>query len=234
MVTLSKSKIPKIKSKNVFYQIFFKIDETIKLLNTNTLFVGLMMFVMNIASRFVNIKLSRSMEGYMKFSFSKDILVFAIAFIGTRDLYWALIITLIFILFMDYLFNENSSFCCLPESFTSKHIALLDESMDSSGNSMGKGGSGIMGMGVPVKDSSISGAPGLGYSIGSKDSQGKKMAIDDWGKITEEEKKKISEVLLEMRGDSSYSSIGSGVGNSGNTNRRLNDGPISSLYSSYR
>jgi hypothetical protein len=222
MPTASKINSAKLKSNNLFLQSFFKIHEGIKFLNTNTLFVGLMMFTMNIASRFVNIKLSRSMEGYMKFSFSKDILVFAIAFIGTRDLYWALIITLVFILFMDYLFNESSSFCCLPESFTSHHISLLDETMDSSG----KGGNGIMGgignMGVSVNNSSISGAPGLGYSTGSKDSHGKTMAMDIWGEITEEEKKRVSEVLTEMRN-----------GNN-NTQRVLNDGPISSLYSSYR
>jgi hypothetical protein len=228
MPTASKTKIPKIKSKNIFLQYFLKLHEGIKFLNSNTLFVGLMMFVMNIASRFVNIKLSRSMEGYMKFSFSKDILVFAIAFIGTRDLYWALIITLIFILFMDYLFNEDSSLCCLPESFTSHHIALLDDAMNSSGKG---GGSGIMGgMGVSVNNSSISGAPGIGYSTGSKDSHGHKMQDEDvWGEMTEEEKRKVSEVLTEMRGGS-FSSIGE----IGKTHQILNDGPISSLYSSYR
>jgi hypothetical protein len=233
MPTASKSKIPKIKTENIFYQAFLKIDETIKFLNTNTLFVGLMMFVMNIASRFVNIKLSRSMEGYMKFSFSKDILVFTIAFIGTRNLYWALFITLLFIVFMDYLFNENSAFCCLPESFTDKHIALLEQATDSSGNLFGgKGGSGVMGMGVAMKDSSISGAPGLGYSTGYQDSQGQKMAVEDLGPITEEEKQKITQVLLQMRGGAGggYSSIGQ-ANYSGN--RKLNDGPISSLYSSY-
>jgi hypothetical protein len=231
MSTSSKTKIPKIKSKNVFFRTFLKLHEGIKFLNSNTLFVGLMMFVMNIASRFVNIKLSRSMEGYMKFSFSKDILVFAIAFIGTRDLYWAVIITLLFILFMDYLFNEDSSLCCLPESFTSHHIALLDEAMDTSGKGVS---SGIMGgIGVSVNNSSISGAPGIGYSTGSKDSHGNKMQDEEnWGEMTEEEKKKVSEVLTEMRGGppSSFSSIGE----IGKTHQMLNDGPISSLYSSYR
>ena len=227
MPTASKSKIPR--TKNVFYSSFLKIDETIRFLNTNTLFVGLMMFVMNIASRFVNIKLSRSMEGYMKYSFSKDILVFTIAFIGTRDLYWALIITFAFILFMDYLFNEDSSYCCLPESFKTKHIALLEEARN---NPSAPGGNGMMGsIGVPVKDSSISGAPGIGYSTGSKDSQGKSMAVDDdilaMGEMTEEEKKRVSQVLSEMRS-------GSKAAAGGNAGRVMNDGPISSLYSSYR
>jgi hypothetical protein len=209
----------KIKTKNSFYRAFLKFDETINFLNTNTLFIGLMMFVMNIASRFVNIRLSRSMEGYMKFSFSKDILVFAIAFIGTRDLYWALVITLLFMLCTDFLLNEESAFCCLPESFTSHHISMLDKSLDASGNvtkSGEKGGNKVIpGIGVNLNNSSISGAPGLGYSTGNK------MEIEeDIGELTEEEKKKVSEVLANMRGN------GSGW-------KKRDDGPMSALYSSY-
>jgi hypothetical protein len=237
MATSNKIKISKIKTKNVFLQSFFKLHQGIKFLNSNTLFVGLMMFVMNIASRFVNIKLSRSMEGYMKFSFSKDILVFAIAFIGTRDLYWALIITLIFILFMDYLLNEESSLCCLPETFTSHHIALLED--DSQNNSSKKVGNGMLGgIGVAVNNSSISGAPGLGYSTGSKDSNGNKIQEEEnWGEMTEEEKKKVTEVLTKMRGGSPLTSFSS-IGEIGNSQYISNDGQMSSSssssYSSYQ
>jgi hypothetical protein len=53
-------------------------------------------------------------------------LVFAIAWMGTRDIYTALIIMLVFILCMDYLLNEESYFCCLPENFTNYHVSLLD------------------------------------------------------------------------------------------------------------
>ena len=189
--------IKKIKiSKNIFYQYFLKIDKYVNFLNTNTLFVGLMMFTMNIASRFVTIKLSRSMEGYMKYSFSKDILVFTIAFIGTRNVYWALLITLIFIICMDYLFNEESMFCCLPESFTSKHITLLESNANNPPSSP---------FGVLPKNNSIPGAPGLGYSTGSKDQEGHNMQQNElldnnnWGELSEDEKQKITQVLSEMR-----------------------------------
>ena len=77
-----------------------------------------MIITLNIASRFVTIKLSKSMESYLKYTFSKQILVFAIAWMGTRDIYTAFIIMAIFTLCMDYLFNEDSWFCILPETFT--------------------------------------------------------------------------------------------------------------------
>lgn len=86
-----------------------------------------MIILLNIASKFAHFKLSKSMESYLKFTFSRLVLVFAIAWVGTRDIYTALIICLMFTLCMDFLFNEESRFCCLPEAFTDYHVALLDE-----------------------------------------------------------------------------------------------------------
>jgi hypothetical protein len=95
-------------------------------INNSKLFAGLMIIVLNIASKFVTIKLSKTMEAYLKFTFSRDILVFAIAWMGTRDIYIALIITGIFMLCMDYFFNEESAYCCLPSNFTDYHVSLIN------------------------------------------------------------------------------------------------------------
>jgi hypothetical protein len=83
-----------------------------------------MIIILNIASRFVNLKLSKNVELYLKHTFSKQILVFAIAWMGTRDIYVALLVTIGFIIIVDYLCNEDSSFCCLPEAFTEYHLEL--------------------------------------------------------------------------------------------------------------
>jgi len=92
--------------------------------NNSKIFAGLMIIILNIASKFVNFKFSKSIEMYLKHTFSKQVLVFAIAWMGTRDIYIAILITIIFIIFMDYIFNEDSMFCCLPESFTNYHLEL--------------------------------------------------------------------------------------------------------------
>ena len=68
------------------------------------------------------------MESYLKFTFSRDILIFAMAWMGTRDIYVALFITLAFSICMNYLFNEESAFCCLPETFTEYHTSKLEDS----------------------------------------------------------------------------------------------------------
>jgi hypothetical protein len=114
------------KVKTSFLGPFSLLHDHIMTLNNSKIFAGCMIIVLNIASKFVNVKLSKTMESYLKHTFSRDMLVFAIAWMGTRDIYTALIIMLVFILFMDYLLNEESSFCCLPENFTDYHVSLLD------------------------------------------------------------------------------------------------------------
>jgi len=106
--------------------IFQYLNNNVYAINNSKLFAGLMIIILNIASKFVTIKLSKTMESYLKYTFSRDILVFAIAWMGTRDIYIALFITFIFVICVEYVFNENSMFCCLPEHFTDYHVSLLD------------------------------------------------------------------------------------------------------------
>ena len=116
----------KSKSNNYIHDIFNYVNNNVMAINNSKMFAGLIIITLNIASKFVTIKLSKTMESYLKFTFSRDILVFSIAWMGTREIYIALIITLIFKICIDYLFNENSAFCCLSESFTNYHVSLLD------------------------------------------------------------------------------------------------------------
>ena len=109
--------------------IIKSLDKNVQFLNTSKVFAGIMIILLNISSRHVNIKLSKSVESYLKHTFSKQILVFTIAWMGSRDIYTALIITIIFIVITEYLFNEESSFCCLSESFTDYHLNI-DENGD--------------------------------------------------------------------------------------------------------
>ena len=120
-------KIPKIPKKpSEFSGILNYIHNKVNTINQSKIFAGLMIIIINIASKFVNFKVSKTMESYLKFNFSRDILVFAITWMGTRDIYIAIGMTLLFIILADYLMNENSSFCCLPKSYTSKQVAKLD------------------------------------------------------------------------------------------------------------
>jgi len=104
-------------------EIFFDYTKNI---NDSKLFAGLVILVLNISSKFVSVPLSKTMESYVKHSFSRHILVFAMAWMGTRDIFIALIITILFFVLMEFFLNEQSSWCVLPEGFTSYHVGLLE------------------------------------------------------------------------------------------------------------
>jgi hypothetical protein len=111
---------------NILYNSVLYLNHKILTLNGSKLFAGLVIITLNISSKFVTIKLSKSMEAYLKYTFSRDVLIFAMAWMGTRDIYIALLMTLLFKVCANYLFNENSRFCLLPEQFTTYHSTLAE------------------------------------------------------------------------------------------------------------
>jgi hypothetical protein len=115
------------KKQNAFQNLLNYLNNHVNTLNNSKLFAGLMIIILNIASRFVTIKLSKTAESYLKFTFSRDILIFAIAWMGTRDIYIALVVVIGFIIVVDFIFNENSQFCVLSENFTDYHTGLLND-----------------------------------------------------------------------------------------------------------
>lgn len=116
----------KEKKAPVVATFFEYINNNIIALNQSKIFAGIMIIIINIASKFVTFKFSKTMESYLKFTFSRNVLVFAITWMGTRDIYIAILMTLLFIFIVDYLMNENSQLCCLPSSFINKHVAMLE------------------------------------------------------------------------------------------------------------
>jgi hypothetical protein len=105
----------------------FKFLTLLKTLNDNKFFAGIIMLVMNIGSKYISIELSKTQENYIKYSLGRQILIFAILWMGTRDIVTALILTIAFILFADYLFNEHSQYCIIPDQYKELNIVLDTE-----------------------------------------------------------------------------------------------------------
>ena len=112
--------------KSTFTGMLEHLHSSIQRINESKVFAGLMIITLNIVSKYVNIGLSKTMESYLKYTFSRQLLVFSIAWMGTRDIYIAFFITFIFSICTDYLFNEDSIFCILSEDFRDYHSTLLD------------------------------------------------------------------------------------------------------------
>lgn len=108
------------------------LHSNIQRINESKIFAGLMIITLNIVSKYVNLGLSKSMESYLKYTFSRQLLVFSIAWMGTRDIYIALFITIIFTICAEYLFNEDSVFCVLSEDFRDYHSTLIDNDKNNS------------------------------------------------------------------------------------------------------
>jgi len=119
----------KIKSLGDFFsRMSSLVHNHVMEINQSKIFAGIIIIILNISTKYVNLKLSKTVESYLKHTFSRDILVFAISWMGTRDIYIATLMTVLFIIFIDFILNEESTFCCLPEHFTDYHIGLLDSS----------------------------------------------------------------------------------------------------------
>jgi hypothetical protein len=110
-------------SKNLWEYLSNRTDA----INNSKVFAGIMILFMNITSKHVNIKIPKVLESYLKNDFSRNVLIFIICWIGTRDFVVSIFLALFFIILFDYVLNEESPYCCLPESFTDYHVDRLEK-----------------------------------------------------------------------------------------------------------
>ena len=65
-------------------------------LNSSKFFAGVMMILLNIGSKYITVKLSKSQEAYLRNYVLREVLIFAIVFTATKDIYISLILTAVF------------------------------------------------------------------------------------------------------------------------------------------
>ena len=121
-----------IQETNIFTPLFNGLgylNNHVMYLNNSKFFAGIIMILLNIGSKFITIQFSKSTEEYMKFTLSKQIIVFAMAWMGTRDIYVALGLTAVFTILSEHLFNEESTLCVVPHDFRVLH-KLADSNND--------------------------------------------------------------------------------------------------------
>lgn len=101
----------------MYMNIISLINNSILSLNNSKFFAGLIMILMNVGSRYVTFKFSKTQEEYFKNNLAREILIFAFSWMATRDIYISIMITASFVILADYLFNESSRYCVLPEKY---------------------------------------------------------------------------------------------------------------------
>ena len=105
---------------------FYITHDYVKILDNSKLFAGIVMILLNVGSKFITIQFSRSTEEYIKMNLSKQILVFAMAWMGTREIYPSLMLTAAFAILSEHLFNEESEYCVVPH-----HMRVLTKLIDT-------------------------------------------------------------------------------------------------------
>ncbi len=104
------------------------INTYIDALNNSKFFTGIIMIMLNIGSKFITVKLSDSQEAYIRNYVARELLIFSACWMGTRDIYIAIMLTAAFFVLTQHLFNEESKFCVLPHKYRQFHI--LDKNQD--------------------------------------------------------------------------------------------------------
>ena len=101
----------------------------IESLNNSKYFAGAMLILLNLGTKYVPLELTKSQEKYLKYTISRQLLLFTILWVGTRDIVISLILTAVFVVLANYLLNENSKFCIMSEKYKELN-SILDENGD--------------------------------------------------------------------------------------------------------
>jgi hypothetical protein len=110
---------------------FFKKYDFVKILqnvSTSKVLLGIFMIFMNIGSRYIELRLTNGQEMILK-NIAREVLIFTISFIATKDLIISFIITAVFIILANFVFNEKSKYNILPEKYK-KLASIIDTNKD--------------------------------------------------------------------------------------------------------
>lgn len=113
-------KSPQIDNNSGFNNItdgFRFINHHISYLNNSKFFAGIIMILLNIGSKFIIIEFSKSTQEYLKNIISKQVIIFSMSWMATRDIYIALGLTAVFTVLSDVLLSEDSSYCIVPQKY---------------------------------------------------------------------------------------------------------------------
>jgi hypothetical protein len=91
------------------------ILSSIQDINMNPYILGLAYILLNLGGRFMVLSVTPAQEAFLQNIVFRPLLLFAIMFIGTRNLVVAFWLTITIIFLLHYAFNENSSWYLLKD-----------------------------------------------------------------------------------------------------------------------
>ena len=84
------------------------LDILLQAVNSSKLFNGISTLGMHIGGRYITSEIPKNVENVFNQPFFRRIFIFLIIFLAFRDIKWAILITLIFIISFNYILNSKS------------------------------------------------------------------------------------------------------------------------------
>lgn len=89
-------------------QMINPIEVFFNSINTNPYFIGVMMLLLNFGGRFLGMEISKGQEKFFQNPWIRKFFIFTVLFVATRNILVALFLTIVVLLLLAFLFNENS------------------------------------------------------------------------------------------------------------------------------
>lgn len=84
--------------------------------NGNLYLIGIMMLVLNLGGRFLAMEITKDQEAFFQNPWVRRLLIFIVLFVATRNLIVAFWLTVIVVIVLGFLFNENSALSIFGQS----------------------------------------------------------------------------------------------------------------------
>jgi len=111
------------------------MEDIIKQLNENRFFIGLMMIFVTIGGRYIITELNEEQKKIIHNKVFRRLIIFSAFFMSTRDIYTAIILTILFTIIISELFNgeDNMQFLSNDDKENEKELKLkkIDETIQT-------------------------------------------------------------------------------------------------------
>ena len=95
-----------------------------QIINTSPLLAGIAMIILNVGSKYVEFGFSLNQESALKSTITREIIIFVMVFTATKDIILSIILTASFVILSQYIFNEKSRFCIIPNYLNNIHSVM--------------------------------------------------------------------------------------------------------------
>jgi hypothetical protein len=93
------------------------IDSYLTNVNSSKITIGIAMIMFNLGSKYIIMDISKNQEQFFKNIIIRRLTLFCIFFVATRDVFISLVLTAVFVVLAFGLFNHDSKYCILSNSF---------------------------------------------------------------------------------------------------------------------